>query len=377
MSERRVLYISDGGPQLSVFASQVLGMYRAWSAIYPTDLFYRHRGDIDPSIPGTALEMAGSAARVLLRREIRTNNLRQKIGGYAVIHCRGVIAAWLALKAIPEKQRHTTTVLLDCRGLLVEELGFSWRELFHRPAKALRHLEYRRIEQYAIDQCDLLLTVSEPMSEFFREKLGRSADAVIPCIVDETRFRFDAEVREAVRRRLALGERRVFLYVGGVDVWQRLDLVGAWWRHHSRSNPDDLLLVLTRHRERFLDLSGLKSAEAGEVRFDFVPHDQMPAYLSAADYGLMFRDESIVNRVSSPVKLSEYLASGLMVLSNQDYFAARDRRRIVLVNPLEPGDAPLPEETADSRLAASQAACRLYSAERAVATIIRLLPPDR
>jgi len=45
-----------------------------------------------------------------------------------------------------------------------------------------------------------------------------------------------------------------------------------------------------------------------------VLHEDMPAYLSAADVGLVARIDSPINRVSSPTKIAEYLATGLPVL---------------------------------------------------------------
>jgi glycosyltransferase involved in cell wall biosynthesis len=45
-----------------------------------------------------------------------------------------------------------------------------------------------------------------------------------------------------------------------------------------------------------------------------VPPQEVPRYLAASDVGLLLRDDSIVNRVASPVKFGEYLAAGLPVI---------------------------------------------------------------
>jgi hypothetical protein len=45
-----------------------------------------------------------------------------------------------------------------------------------------------------------------------------------------------------------------------------------------------------------------------------VPHGEVPNYLVAADSALLLRDDSIINRVASPVKFAEYLLSGLPVV---------------------------------------------------------------
>jgi glycosyltransferase involved in cell wall biosynthesis len=45
-----------------------------------------------------------------------------------------------------------------------------------------------------------------------------------------------------------------------------------------------------------------------------VSPDKVPLYLIAADYGLLIREESVTNKVASPVKFAEYLACGLKII---------------------------------------------------------------
>ncbi len=48
----------------------------------------------------------------------------------------------------------------------------------------------------------------------------------------------------------------------------------------------------------------------------FVDYKEVPSYLSAADIAFIWRDKSIVNKVASPVKVSEYLGCGLPIIHN-------------------------------------------------------------
>ncbi|HMN26229.1 MAG TPA: glycosyltransferase [Ignavibacteriaceae bacterium] len=48
----------------------------------------------------------------------------------------------------------------------------------------------------------------------------------------------------------------------------------------------------------------------------FVSYSEIPAYLNAADAAIIWRDKSIVNKVASPVKFSEYVCCGLPVIAN-------------------------------------------------------------
>jgi hypothetical protein len=46
-----------------------------------------------------------------------------------------------------------------------------------------------------------------------------------------------------------------------------------------------------------------------------VSFDQVPLYLVSADIGLLIRDNHLLNRYACPTKFTEYLASGLHVLT--------------------------------------------------------------
>ena len=50
----------------------------------------------------------------------------------------------------------------------------------------------------------------------------------------------------------------------------------------------------------------------------YVKYEEVSGYMSAADVALIFREKNIVNKVASPVKFSEYLCSGLPVISNKN-----------------------------------------------------------
>ena len=48
----------------------------------------------------------------------------------------------------------------------------------------------------------------------------------------------------------------------------------------------------------------------------FVPFQDVPKYLSAADIGILWRDRTFINYSASPSKLSEFAASGLFIIHN-------------------------------------------------------------
>lgn len=374
ISSLKVLYFSDAGPKLSVFASQSVGMYKAWSNICHTDLIYRHRGEIDPEVPGKALKQIGSAARLLLWLESSVNKLKNIISDYDIVHCRGQKTAWMAIKSRPAKLRKKVRIIYDNRGLIIEENRPTISRLTRQPQSLISCFEYGSIERYAVDNCDTFLVLTEEMSTYFNAKYNRTADLVVPCIVDKDKFVFSSEKREKLRRQLGIHNNRVFLYVGGTDHWQRLDLLGRFWKSHAAQNSDDILIVLTRDKHAFIKALGIDIDRIKEsIIFDFVPYEKVPGYMFAADFGVIFRDDSIISRVASPVKLNEYLSAGLTVITNQEYIYKRHPKYIEMVG----DDFRLPEgigiKTHNERLNISLENSKWFSGESAVEKIINIL----
>jgi hypothetical protein len=67
-----------------------------------------------------------------------------------------------------------------------------------------------------------------------------------------------------------------------------------------------------------INIQKLQSEFKNQVICKKVNHNKVPEYLIAADYGLLIREESITNKVASPVKFAEYLACGLKVIISEN-----------------------------------------------------------
>jgi glycosyltransferase involved in cell wall biosynthesis len=379
MKNEKVFYVSDINPETLVFHSQVLGMVEAWSQVGQVTLLYHTRKHCNVNTGKfEVIESKGwpNIIRLLWRMEIMKNNWHKHLTGCNIIHCRDAVAAWMALKAIPRKVRRNCKIIFDCRGASVEELNYMPRNFIYTLLKIIRRSEYRSMERFVTNQADFVLAVSERLSQYLLDRYGRKADQVIHSIIDGGRFRFSPEHRQVIRHRLGLGQEKVFIYVGSYAGWQRLDILGQWWPRYSQKNPTDHLLVLTDNPAEFMKATGIiEEPHRYNIMLDSVPHAEIPGYMSAADYGIIFRDGSLVNQVSSPVKLSEYLAAGLLVITNQDYFTEIDSRSIFLIDP--GGDDTLPglRFNDNERADRSEYWSEHLSSKNAVKRIIEFLYP--
>ena len=62
----------------------------------------------------------------------------------------------------------------------------------------------------------------------------------------------------------------------------------------------------------------------GRVVRKWLNHTKVQSYLNIGDYGVLIRDESITNKVASPVKFAEYLSAGVKVLISENLWDFSD-----------------------------------------------------
>jgi len=130
----------------------------------------------------------------------------------------------------------------------------------------------------------------------------------------------------------------VFVYLGIGAPWQCPAETVALFREIKRRLPAAYLWVVTPDHDRFSRL--LADVAPEDHRIEYCPHHQLAERLPAADFGFLLRKRGLINRVASPVKLPEYLASGLPVVIGPevgDYTAlVKDSRLGTVVDPETP-----------------------------------------
>jgi hypothetical protein len=322
-SEFKVLMVSSSGPEETVFESQVIDMVRAWQNFGSVSLLYRSAVSKQVEVDGVEVRRIVSTvpqlSRVLLHGERLLNPQWRWHEGYDVVHCRGAVGAWQILHSMNKQQRKSVKVLYDCRGIVVEEMDGTWGNSWKKVLLPLKMSEMRKIEEYVVNEVDMLTTVSEGLSEYLKMHYGRRADQIMRPVVNTQKFYFSKSDRETVRCELGIGEAdKLFIFVGGGAYWQSLDLLKNWWVNIRQTNFT--LLILTHTPRDYDQWVAEVSSSIGRIVVKSVPHQKVCSYMNAADFGVLFRDAGLVNNVASPVKLGEYLCTGLQVLTNLNVY---------------------------------------------------------
>lgn len=225
---------------------------------------------------------------------------------------RGPLAALLALGL--RKKGKVDEVIFDGRGAYAAE----WTEYDVVPDPGLV-AGIPAWEKAAILNADLRLGVSEELVTYWRERYGYSGDAhvVVPCTLNSN-FKAPPLSEAAIaERRAKLGYQAddlVLVYAGSAAGWQSFGLLEGVLSHWMAENPKVKLLFLTRTELQDLPLY---DQYPDRIQKAWLPHEEVPQTLAAADYGIMIREKTVTNQVASPTKFAEYLSSGLRVLISE------------------------------------------------------------
>ena len=213
-------------------------------------------------------------------------------------------------------------------GLLLRRLGRAAAVVYDDmdyapgflPINGLRRRLIASLEAVAIRRADAVICVGERLARL-RAAQGVRRVHVLPNGVDLERFRAAAEMRQAASPRPP-----TLIYTGYLGAWAGVDLVLEAAALAVRRLPD-LRLILLGHGSP-LELGALRDGIARrnlERAVEFrgqVPYSELPRHLGEADVGLAMSRPLDVRRYAFPLKVVEYMAAGLPVLTTADTEAA-------------------------------------------------------
>lgn len=242
-----------------------------------------------------------------------------------LIHCR----SYMPLGAVlPVSQRRGLPFIFDMRGFWVDErcevgtwTGPVGRRIAHH---------FRRLENRAISDAASIVTLTEDAKSVLATRCPpvSATTRVIPCSVDQSRFRPDKA--ERTRTRASLGYARKDVVLAHLGSAGPLYQMGTTYRLlaalQALGMQARLLLIGDHDADQHIAAArafGVRIAP-GDLTCRRVPHDAVPVLLNAADIGLSFRIEGKSSLGVSATKVGEYLSCGLPVISNTGIGDIRD-----------------------------------------------------
>jgi len=316
-----MIYLTYNDPPSGIYNSQVIDVVNYMNHLQPKKVtlialislrkFFRNKQRITARCHNTmVLPMFPKAtywklnfyilALILMFRRDRT------------IMARGPFATNIALKL--KKYGFCKKVIFDARGAYDAELNEY--DIVHD--NTLKQ-QIKELERYAIDHADFRLAVSGALVSYWQESYGytQTNHVIIPCTLSHDFGAAFPTEKQLQEKRAALGYGKddvIFIYSGSSAGWQSFALVDEMMCQYME-DPGVKLIVLSDHfDESFKVIQRFRE----KVSVQFVEPARVKDYLYIADYGILFREQSITNKVASPVKFAEYLNCGLKVLISKN-----------------------------------------------------------
>lgn len=181
--------------------------------------------------------------------------------------------------------------------------GLSAEESYMRNRSRVRYWVLKYITKNALKLATLKLFVSETMYKYYEKQfnLDLGNTFIMPCFNEEiSKSNFNNDRYS----------NNYFLYAGGLDKWQCFRETALMYKKIEEIIPNTKFLVLVREEEKakyILDEIGVKN-----YVIDFVPKDKLNKKIEKIKFGFCIREKNPVNYVSTPTKLSSYIANGII-----------------------------------------------------------------
>jgi hypothetical protein len=192
------------------------------------------------------------------------------------------------------------TIVYDFRSLIHTEMNYKKKSIYKQYL-----LKY--MESYAYRKADYIQCVSNNLLKYLHDNFDYRDAVVIPCFVNGVKKLSNKTVDS-------------FVYCGGLSEWQKFDLILDLYFHifceYKEVNKKSCFTIITMQKDDAWKIINAKY----KVNKDFTetikiktmhPND-IPSELTKYQYGFLFRDKHIMNETSCPIKLCEYLSSGVI-----------------------------------------------------------------
>ena len=247
---------------------------------------------------------------ILLRDQISIFilNIILKLNKPDLIYCHGTNESYLGLQL----RINSKNVIADLHGAAPEE--FTYRTKQGKDNLFYKHLEKR--ELYVIKNVSKMVTVSKMMIDHLEKKFSFIPNdaKVVPCLTIKPKY---FKTRELIRDELGINNKIAFVYCGSYRTYQLIDKTLALYKSISEKIPNTKLFIFTNNQDEIK--KEIESIDLPVENYSLMSleRNEVGTYLNAMDISLLLRDNSILNRVSSPTKFSEYMINGLPVITTE------------------------------------------------------------
>lgn len=190
------------------------------------------------------------------------------------------------------------------RKYIIWQQGATADESFMRNHSKMRYHVLNMIDCFAMKKAQMIFFCSEYMKKHY-EHLAKEdfsdKSYIMPCFNEKLSM-------DAIQRKDY--SKKIFAYVGSLAIWQCFDETVKIFKEIQKIYPDAEFKVLTFSVDE--TISKIKAAGIKNYQVKCVPKEEVQKELEEVTYGFLIRENSIVNRVATPTKISSYMSAGVI-----------------------------------------------------------------
>lgn len=220
---------------------------------------------------------------------------------FDIVHCRSYLPMLPVMLLAPFCR---FKVVFDPRGLFADEV------LYYKKRSAIGRV-FLLLEGWLYRSADRVITVSNAFTAHVDRLYGVGPRTDMISTFGQA-MTGSARLHD-LRVTRGWQDKIILCYSGSLEGWQCIDDVIAFFKTAVAESPKFAILFLSKSQQQFrARLAGDFEASSFHVMSATPP--ELPSILSQCDYGVLFREDHIVNRVAAPIKLKDYLCAGIKVV---------------------------------------------------------------
>ena len=198
-------------------------------------------------------------------------------------------------------------VISGFKRVIVWFQGIEPEESFMVHNSKVRYHILTVMERIILKKAVFFIFVSQEMKKHYEAKyrirIKSSKCYCMPCL--------NTNIRQETFRDEEKYRNNYFAYVGSMAVWQKFDeIVKAFKKVEEAQIPNSKLFVYTAEKEKAISI--LVQHNVINFEIGFVKNEELPKVLKKIKYGFIIREDTVVNRVATPTKISTYMSCGLI-----------------------------------------------------------------
>lgn len=193
-----------------------------------------------------------------------------------------------------------TKIIFWVQGAIAEESYLKHNSKF-------KFYMLKLLEKICFYFSDAYIYVSPYMMEFYsrNKSVNNKPALVFPCISD---LKFNGNKKQP----------NSFCYLGGMSAWQNFPKIITMMSSINQKIPNSVFRVATKEIDicnKIIDQYASQSLKEKIFISSLSSKQEIEDFLSNCEFGFLIRDDIIVNHVSSPIKLAEYLSCGVNIIT--------------------------------------------------------------